>query len=78
VIVAVPEQETVMASGIGIPAYASVLTWYRWWCSVCRVLAPAAKASHADLALRQGEWHAEREQCHTVGQLALFAAGGAR
>jgi hypothetical protein len=78
-ILAVPEQQTVVASGIGVPAYTTVLTWWRWWCSVCRILAPATKASHAGLALRQGEHHAKQEQCHTEGQLALFAlAGGAR
>jgi hypothetical protein len=77
-ILAVPEQQTVVASGIGIPAYTSVLTWWRWWCSVCRILAPGVKASHADLALAQGDYHAEREQCHTEGQLALFTVGGAR
>jgi hypothetical protein len=79
VILAIPEQEAVVASGIGIPAYTTVLTWWRWWCSVCRILPPATKASHADLALSQGERHAQREQCHTEGQLALFAlAGGAQ
>jgi hypothetical protein len=76
-ILAVPEQHTVSASGIGVPAYTTVLTWWRWWCSICRVLA-GTQASHADLALRQGEVHAEREQCHVTGQLALFAMGGAR
>lgn len=78
-IVAVPEQKAGVFSGIGIPAHASVLTWYRWWCSICRVLAPDARASHADLALSQGDWHAEVAQCHAEGQLALFPlAGGAR
>jgi hypothetical protein len=76
VIVAVPEQKTVVASGIGTPERTSVLTWYRWWCSVCRVLAPGVKASHAELALRQGDHHAAAEQCHVAGQLALFAVGG--
>jgi hypothetical protein len=76
VIVAVPERQTVVASGIGVPPYTTVLTWWRWWCSACRVLAPGVKASHADLALRQGDFHAEQEQCHTAGQLALFALGG--
>lgn len=75
-IVAIPEQKTVIASGIGIPAYTTVLTWWRWWCSICRVLA-AACASHAELALRQGDRHLETAQCHVVGQLALFP-GGAR
>jgi hypothetical protein len=78
VIVAVPEQHTTTAGGIGIPEYTAVLTWYRWWCSVCRILAPAARASHAELALRQGERHAAAEQCHVVGQLELFTAGDAR
>jgi hypothetical protein len=78
VIVAVPEQQTVVASGIGIPAYATVLTWYRWWCSSCRVLAPGVTASHAVLALSQGDHHLAAEQCHVSGQLALFPAGGAR
>lgn len=78
-IIAVPEQETVWASGIGIPEHQATLTWYRWWCSVCRVSSRYAKASHADLALRQGDYHLEVAQCHVVGQLALFAlAGGAR
>ena len=75
-IVAVPEQETTVASGIGIPEYTTVLTWYRWWCSACRTSSPHVRASHAELALRQGDRHAAAEQCHVVGQLALF--GGAR
>lgn len=78
-IVAVPEQVTTVASGIGVPEHTTVLTWYRWWCSACHISAPNAAASHADLALRQGDYHLEVEQCHTAGQLALFAApGGAR
>lgn len=77
-IVAVPEQVTTVASGIGIPEYTTVLTWYRWWCSACRLLSPRARASHADLALRQGDWHLDAAQCHTAGQLALFPAGDAR
>lgn len=77
-IVAVPEQYTTVASGIGVPEHAVVLTFYRWWCSACRLLAPAVRASHADLALRQGDHHLAAEQCHVVGQLELFAAGGAR
>jgi hypothetical protein len=72
VIVAVPEQQTVVASGIGVPEYTTVLTSYRWWCSACRISAPVARASHADLALRQGGQHLADAQCHTVGQLALF------
>jgi hypothetical protein len=75
VILAVPEQQTVHASGIGASGRTSVLTWWRWWCSACRLLA-AGMWSHAELALRQGDRHAEAEQCHVVGQLALF--GGAR
>lgn len=66
-IVAVPEQIAVEG--------ASVQTWWRWWCSVCRVLASGARWSHAELALRQGDRHAAVEQCHVVGQLSLF--GGA-
>lgn len=77
-IVAVPEQQTGTFSGIGREPCTSVLTWYRWWCSVCRLLAPDARASHAELALRQGDHHLEVAQCHAEGQLALFPAGGAR
>lgn len=77
-ILAVPEQHATVASGIGIPEYTTALTWYRWWCSICRLLADAV-ASHAVLALRQGDQHAEAAQCHTTGQLALFTlAGGSR
>jgi hypothetical protein len=76
-ILAVPQQATTVASGIGIPEYRTVLTTWTWWCTVCRIPAPA-RWSHADLALRQGDHHAAAEQCHTVGQLELFAlAGGA-
>ena len=74
-ILAVPEQLTTVASGIGIPENVTVLTWWRWWCSACRVLA-ATCWSHAELALRQGDRHLAAEQCHVVGQLTLF--GGAR
>jgi len=76
VIVAVPEQTTTVASGIGIPEHEIVLTWYRWWCSVCQVSAENARASHAGGALEQAEWHLETVQCHFVGQLALFALAG--
>lgn len=77
-ILAVPEQRTTVASGLGVPEHTVVLTFYRWWCSMCRLLAPGVQFSHAELALRQGDHHAAAEQCHVVGQLALFAAGGAR
>jgi hypothetical protein len=77
VIVAVPRQVTTVAAGIGIPEYRTVITTYRFWCSVCRVT--GGTVSHADMALDRGDRHAAAEQCHTVGQLALFAlAGGAR
>lgn len=78
-IVAVPEQHAAVFSGIGIPQHTAVLTWYRWWCSVCRVSAVNAACSHAVGALEQAEHHLAVEQCHVVGQLSLFAhAGGAR
>ncbi len=70
-IIAVPEEVRTVASGYGVPEYRTVLVWYRWWCTVCRVLAEAA-ASHAELALRQGDYHLARERCHEAGQLALF------
>ncbi len=75
-IIAVPEQHTGFSSGIGIPEHTVVTTWYRAWCSVCQVSADA-RASHADLALRQGDRHTELAQCHTTGQLALFELAGA-
>jgi hypothetical protein len=68
VIVAVPEQVTIWAG-----SERDVLTSYRWWCSVCRVSAAGTKASHADLALKQSEWHLAIEQCHAEGQLSLVA-----
>lgn len=74
-IVAVPEQHTTQA---GPPERRTVLTWWRWWCSACRLLQPDGQSSHADGALLRGDRHAAAEQCHTVGQLALFAAGGGR
>lgn len=80
-ILAIPEQEVGTFSGIGIPPYESVPTWWRWWCSVCRVSAQSHSASHAELALSRGDRHAAVAQCHTDGQLALFpppAAEGAR
>lgn len=55
-IVAVPEQETTTASGIGIPEYSTVLTWYRFWCTECRLLADVS-CSHASGALEQGDHH---------------------
>lgn len=77
-ILAVPEQQPVMSRGLGIPERTSVLTWYRWWCSACRLTADG-RCSHAALALGQGDRHAAAEQCHASGQLALFPlAGGAR
>ena len=75
-IVAAPEQYTVRSSGIGIPEHTSVLTWYRWWCSACRISAVNVKCSHAVGALQQAEHHLRTEQCHVVGQLELFTAGG--
>jgi hypothetical protein len=76
VILAVPEQLATVASGIGIPEHRTVLTWWRWWCSACRIT--GQRVSHAGMALDRGDRHTQAEQCHTVGQLALFAAGGAR
>jgi hypothetical protein len=75
VIIAVPEQERVRCAGIGVPEHESVLTWYRWWCSACHVSAVSARASHASGALSQADQHLASEQCHVVGQLALFPAG---
>ena len=74
-IVAVPEQQTVWSSGPGFPEHQAVLTWWRWWCSQCRATQPG-KASHPEMVLTQGDRHAEQEQCHTEGQLALFALTG--
>jgi hypothetical protein len=71
VIVAVPEQHTTVFSGIGIPEHEVTLTWYRWWCSVCRIPA-TAYASHASGALEQADWHLATVQCHTDGQLSLL------
>jgi hypothetical protein len=71
VIVAVPEQRTVLFSGIGIPEHTAVSTWYRWWCSTCRVSAPSY-CSHASLALDQAQWHLETVQCHVEGQMSLI------
>lgn len=70
-ILAVPKQHTTVASGIGIPEYRTVLTWWSWWCSICRIA--GGQSSHADMALDRGDRHAETAQCHTVGQLVLFA-----
>jgi hypothetical protein len=84
VIIAVPEQEAVEVhpmAGIGpsLEPFADVITWYRWWCSVCRVSPANTRASGPRGALAQGDYHLRTEQCHVVGQLALFAlAGGAR
>jgi hypothetical protein len=78
VIIAVAERRTVVASGIGVPEYASVLTWYRWWCSICQVSAEHARASHPDGALSQGDHHLLAAECHTEGQLPLFPLAGAR
>lgn len=76
-ILAIPEQHATVATGIGRPEYRTVLTWWRWWCSACRI--GGGRVSHADMALERGDRHVEDEQCHSVGQLALFAiAGGAR
>lgn len=72
-IIAIPEQETVRCSGLGVPEHESVLSWYRWWCSECRVLASGARASHASSALSQADRHLAVDQCHVVGQLALIA-----
>jgi hypothetical protein len=77
-ILAVPQQTRTVASGIGIPEYPTVITCWSWWCTACRIPS-GPRWSHADLALRQGDHHVTAEQCHTVGQLELFAlAGGAR
>ncbi len=75
-ILAVPQQTRTVAAGIGIPEYTTVITWWCWWCSACRI--ERGKSSHPDMALERGDRHAQAEQCHTVGQLALFPAGGAR
>lgn len=75
-IIAVPQQETVRSSGINIPEHESVLTWYRWWCSVCKVTADGY-CSHPDSALGQGERHMRTAQCHVVGQLSLLPLVGA-
>jgi hypothetical protein len=72
VIIAVPEQHTTVGSGIGIPEHTCVLTWYRWWCSACRVSAVNAWSSHASGALEQAEHHLRTVQCHAEGQLTLF------
>lgn len=71
-IIAVPEQHTTVASGIGIPEHTVTLTWYRWWCSVCQTSPTNAAASHAIGALGQGDWHLATMQCHTEGQLSLL------
>ncbi|HEX5772443.1 MAG TPA: hypothetical protein VFY11_15890 [Nocardioidaceae bacterium] len=78
-ILAVPCQTSTVAAGIGVPEHPIVITMWRWWCSQCRLAQPSGASSHAAGALARGDWHAAAEQCHTVGQLALFAlAGGAR
>lgn len=79
-IIAVPLQRTEVFSGIGIPQHTAVVTWYRWWCTSCRVPSGPANAwSHASYALQMGEHHEQRAQCQTLGQLSLFALpAGAR
>jgi hypothetical protein len=74
VILAVPQQTHTVASGVGIPEYRTVITWWAWWCSVCRI--GGSRVSHAGMALDRGDRHAQAEQCHTVGQLELFALAG--
>jgi hypothetical protein len=74
VILAVPQQTHTVAAGIGIPEYRTVLTWWSWWCSACRI--SGGRVSHADMALNRGDRHARAEQCHVVGQLELFALAG--
>lgn len=72
-IIAVPEQTRVYITAAGQPDRTSVNTMYRPYCTQCRVALDCA-SSHPESALGQGDRHAERTQCHTVGQLALFPA----
>jgi hypothetical protein len=84
VIIAVPLQETDWVypmGGVGPvkPRYLYTWTWWRWYCTDCRVMSdPANRWSWLTGALDRGEYHEELAQCQRVGQLELFAVGGAR
>jgi hypothetical protein len=61
------------------PPFKAAVTWYRWYCTDCRVESKPANAwSDPVSALDRGEYHEQVAQCQRVGQLELFAVGGAR
>lgn len=83
-IIAVPEQrigEFHPYGGTGPlrPPYKQAITWWHWWCTTCRrATKPGVAFSGPAAALEMGGHHEERAQCQVLGQLELFAVGGAR
>lgn len=65
-------EESVVASGIGVPQYVAVVVWFRWRCSCGD---EGLRVSRPELAEGQGAVHDARNQCSVVGQLALFDLG---